>query len=68
VRLSGAPRLLDAGFIAEHTHGFDEFATAMRATTWQEVEGHAQLSRAAIEAAARLRIPCDVYLRDSGNW
>jgi anaerobic selenocysteine-containing dehydrogenase len=59
--------VFDAGFIAKHTHGFDELATAMRATTWQEVEGHAQLSRAALEAAARLRIPCDVYLRGTGN-
>jgi molybdopterin-dependent oxidoreductase alpha subunit len=52
-QMSGAPRVLDAGFIAEHTHGFDEFAAAMRATTWEEIEGHAQLSRAALEAAAR---------------
>ena len=44
---NGAPRVLDAAFIAEHTHGFDEFAAAMRATTWEEIESHAHLSRRA---------------------
>ncbi|MFL9910228.1 FdhF/YdeP family oxidoreductase [Paraburkholderia sp. RL17-337-BIB-A] len=50
----GTQRVLDAGFIAEHTHGFEAFAESMRATTWEEIERHSQLTRAALEAAARV--------------
>lgn len=49
---NGAERVLDVAFIDEHTHGFDDFAAAMRATTWEEIERHSQLTRAALEAAA----------------
>ncbi|MFM0668982.1 FdhF/YdeP family oxidoreductase [Paraburkholderia sediminicola] len=51
---NGEPRVLDTAFIAEHTHGFDTFADAMRATSWEEIEHHSQLSRAALEDAARV--------------
>jgi molybdopterin-dependent oxidoreductase alpha subunit len=51
---NGTQRVLDAGFIAEHTHGFEAFAESMRATTWEEIERHSQLTRAALEAAARV--------------
>jgi molybdopterin-dependent oxidoreductase alpha subunit len=51
---NAAPRVLDAAFIAEHTHGFEAFADAMRATSWEEIEQHSQLSRAALESAARV--------------
>ncbi|WGS53164.1 FdhF/YdeP family oxidoreductase [Paraburkholderia sp. D15] len=50
----GAPRVLDAAFIAEHTHGFDAFADAMRAITWDEIETRSQLTRTALEDAARV--------------
>lgn len=50
----GTQRILDAGFIAEHTHGFEAFAESMRATAWEEIERHSQLTRAALEAAARV--------------
>ncbi|HEX3885808.1 MAG TPA: FdhF/YdeP family oxidoreductase [Stellaceae bacterium] len=43
---------LDRAFIAEHTHGFDEFAAAVNAAGWDEIEKRSGLSRAAIEAAA----------------
>ena len=46
--------MLDAVFIAEHTHGFETFADAMRATSWEEIEYHSQLSRGALESAARV--------------
>ncbi|WP_429301118.1 FdhF/YdeP family oxidoreductase [Paraburkholderia sp. GAS199] len=49
---NGTARILDAAFIAEHTHGFEQFAAAMRAITWDEIELHSQLSRDALEAAA----------------
>ncbi|MDR5829020.1 FdhF/YdeP family oxidoreductase [Caballeronia sp. LP006] len=46
------PRVLDAAFIAEHTHGFDTFAAAMRAADWSDIETQSGLKRAALEAAA----------------
>ena len=48
----GLPRVLDAAFIAEHTHGFDAFATAVRALDWAEIERESGLQRAALEQAA----------------
>ena len=48
----GGPRAIDAAFIAEHCHGFDEFAQAVRATTWDEIEREAGLTQAQIEQAA----------------
>lgn len=53
-RLDGGPRVLDTEFIAAHTHGFDTFAAAMRATSWEEIEVRSQLPRAALESAARV--------------
>jgi molybdopterin-dependent oxidoreductase alpha subunit len=48
----GGPRVLDASFIAEHTHGFDAFADAMRAANWVDIESASALTRSALEAAA----------------
>ena len=53
-QLDNAPRVLDAEFIATHTHGFDTFAAAMRATSWEEIEARSQLPRSALESAARV--------------
>ncbi|GJD49727.1 Protein YdeP [Methylobacterium crusticola] len=50
---SGGPRLIDTAFIAEHTHGFEAFADSVRARTWDELERHSGLPRAALEQAAR---------------
>ncbi len=49
----GAARVIDAAFIAEHTRGFDEFAAAMRATSWEAIERESGLTRNALEEAAR---------------
>src|SRR3954451_19999329 len=46
-------RVLDTDFIAEHTHGFEEFLDAVRAGQWPEIVERSGLTRAAIEAAAR---------------
>lgn len=51
-RANGAPRVLDARFIADHTHGFEAFAQAMRAYDWRELERVSGLERASMEAAA----------------
>ncbi|WP_050478332.1 FdhF/YdeP family oxidoreductase [Herbaspirillum rhizosphaerae] len=47
------PRLLDAGFIADHTAGFEEFADAARQADWDEIERQSGVSRAQLEQAAQ---------------
>lgn len=49
---SGGPRILDVDFIAQHTHGFDEFADFVRASQWPEIEHESGLTQQALEAAA----------------
>ena len=48
----GRRRVLDAGFIAEHTHGFQGFAAVCRAYDWGQLERSSGLKRADLEAAA----------------
>ena len=45
--------VLDRGFIAEHTQGFESLAVVLEALTWDEIETGSGLSRAQIEEAAR---------------
>lgn len=49
----GETRILDAAFVAEHTHGFEAFETKVRETDWTEIIEASGLPRAALEAAAR---------------
>jgi molybdopterin-dependent oxidoreductase alpha subunit len=49
---TGAARILDVDFIAQHTHGFDEFANYVRNARWDEIESRCALPRAALTAAA----------------
>ena len=51
-REQGLARVLDAAFIAEHTHGFDELATAMRQMSWHDIEHESGLTRAELQQAA----------------
>ncbi|WP_229429073.1 FdhF/YdeP family oxidoreductase [Massilia sp. ST3] len=46
--------VLDRAFIAQHTHGFEDFAAAVRAASWDEIERESGLARAALEAAAEV--------------
>ena len=48
----GTTRILDTAFIAEHTHGFDVFADAMRQARWDDIESESGLARADLEQAA----------------
>ncbi len=48
----GAERVLDAAFLAEHTHGFDAFALAVRGCDWRAIERESGLQRTALEQAA----------------
>ncbi len=49
-------RVLDRDFIARHTSGFEAFAAAVRAQSWQQVEQDSGLTREAIERAAAIYI------------
>ncbi|MDB5519509.1 MAG: Oxidoreductase alpha (molybdopterin) subunit, partial [Tardiphaga sp.] len=51
---AGRDPVLDHGFIREHTHGFEEFASAAKATQWDQIERRSGLTRGAIEAAAEV--------------
>ena len=48
----GGTRVLDAAFLAEHTHGFDAFAESMRRMQWTDIERESGLARADLEQAA----------------
>ena len=49
---TGKPRLLDVGFIEEHTAGFEEFAAFVRQCDWGEIERVSALTREALAQAA----------------
>jgi molybdopterin-dependent oxidoreductase alpha subunit len=49
---TGEERVLDLEFVDQHTHGFADFATAIRAAEWSELESRSGLTRDAMEAAA----------------
>ncbi|HEV7343668.1 MAG TPA: FdhF/YdeP family oxidoreductase [Sphingopyxis sp.] len=53
-RAAGKPEVLDHAFLAGHTVGFDEFADAVRAAEWGDIEAETGLPRADLEAAARV--------------
>jgi molybdopterin-dependent oxidoreductase alpha subunit len=50
----GDARALDTAFIAEHTHGFEEFANAARGYSWADLEAHSGLARTAMESTAQV--------------
>ncbi|MDG2528103.1 FdhF/YdeP family oxidoreductase [Caulobacter endophyticus] len=53
-RASGGLPVLDHGFIAEHTQGFEAFAAFCRDADWNDIEAASGLPRANIEAAAAI--------------
>ena len=48
----GRPAVIDHGFIAEQTEGFEAFMAAAQGYSWELLERRSGLSRAALEAAA----------------
>jgi molybdopterin-dependent oxidoreductase alpha subunit len=52
-------RVLDAVFIAEHTHGLEAFESQARNASWVEIEAVSGLTRRALEEAARIYIEAD---------
>lgn len=51
---NGSPRVLDTGFIAAHTHGFEAFADWVRTQSWDAIEAESGLAREALEKVARV--------------
>lgn len=56
---AGREGILDAAFIAEHTHGFDVLVADIDATEWRQIERYSGLARADIEAAAKVYADAD---------
>ena len=50
----GEAGVLDRAFIAEHTHGFDEWLDFVEASDWAEIEAASGVARAQLEQAARV--------------
>jgi len=48
------PRVLDMQFIEGHTAGFEELKADLDATSWDNIEQHSGLTRAQLEAAAKI--------------
>ena len=53
-RRAGQPPVLDTGFIAEHTDGFEAFAADIRQTAWDDVLATSGLPREQLERVARV--------------
>ena len=51
-------RVLDVDFIAQHTHGFEEFEQRVRSTGWDDIERESGLTRQALKEAADVYISC----------
>ena len=51
-RAKGGAGILDRGFIADHTNGFEDFAAHADAASWDEIEHASGLTRADLEQAA----------------
>jgi molybdopterin-dependent oxidoreductase alpha subunit len=49
---TGENSVLDTEFISEHTHGFEAFEAAAKATEWTQIESRSGLTRGALEATA----------------
>ena len=44
--------MIDAAFVEQHCHGFDEFADYLRSSSWADIERESGLTREALEEAA----------------
>ncbi|CCD88102.1 putative formate dehydrogenase (C-terminal), related to acid resistance with formate dehydrogenase/DMSO reductase, domains 1-3 and ADC-like domain [Bradyrhizobium sp. ORS 285] len=56
---TGSKRILDEAFIAQHTHGFEAFATYLRNLPWERLEHYSGLCRADMETAAEIYMKAD---------
>ena len=51
---AGGPRAIDPAFIAEHTHGYEEFAQDLREAHWEAIEEASGLTREALDGIAHV--------------
>jgi molybdopterin-dependent oxidoreductase alpha subunit len=56
-RAAGEKAVIDHGFVAQHTIGFDGFIRSCREVNWAEIERHSGLTEAALRQAG------DVYIK-----
>ena len=52
-RLRGEEPVIDDVFLAEHTHGLNEWRSFVKTTSWEDIEKEAGVSRGELERAAR---------------
>jgi molybdopterin-dependent oxidoreductase alpha subunit len=65
-RGAGARRILDTAFIAEHSHGFEDFAEFCRRRSWSDIETVSGLRRADMETAAGIYSAADAVIVNYG--
>jgi molybdopterin-dependent oxidoreductase alpha subunit len=65
-RASGGPRVLDVGFIAEHTSGFENFAGFCRDQDWVDLERHSGLTREDMVRAANTYTGANAVIANFG--
>jgi anaerobic selenocysteine-containing dehydrogenase len=58
--------VLDAGFIEEHTCGFEEFAEFCRIEDWTNLEAKSGLTRSDMENAAAIYLPSNAVIANYG--
>lgn len=61
-KADGRDPVLDHAFIAQHTHGFEDFAAAARDADWRTLERRSGLTRGAMEAAAAVYANCKAVI------
>src|SRR6185503_750701 len=65
-RNSGAPRVLDVGFIEQHTHGFEEFAAFCRSQEWASLVERCGVSEAELRKAAQAYAAANAVIANYG--
>jgi formate dehydrogenase major subunit len=56
---AGNPSVLDHGFIAQHTSGFELYRATVETTSWDEIENQSGLTRAELEHLAGIYVASD---------
>jgi molybdopterin-dependent oxidoreductase alpha subunit len=59
---NGHPGVIDRQFIADHTHGFEDFEAAAKSCPWERIERRSGLTRGALEAAALVYSRCNAVI------
>jgi molybdopterin-dependent oxidoreductase alpha subunit len=65
-RNSRAPRVLDVGFIEQHTHGFEEFAASCRSQEWESLVERSGVSEAELRKAAQAYAAANAVIANYG--